>query len=51
MKGLQENTIDQIRTLIRYLTETYLLNNKEFLRFLDLIAREHGGEVADKSKW
>ena len=51
MKGLQENTIDQIRTLIRYLTETDLLNNKEFLSFLDVIAREHGGEVADKSKW
>ena len=49
MKELQENTIDQIRTLLRYLTETDLLNNKEVLRCLDVIAREHGGEVVDKS--
>ena len=49
MKELQENTIDQIRTLIRYLTETDLLNNKEVLRCLDIIAREHGGEVVDKN--
>ncbi len=49
MKELQENTIDQIRTLLRYLTETDLLNNKEVLRCLDVIAREHGGEVLDKN--
>ena len=49
MKELQENTIDQIRTLLRYLTETELLNNKEVLRCLDVIAREHGGEVVDKN--
>jgi len=49
MKVLQENTIDQIRTLLRYLTETDLLNNKEVLRCLDVIAREHGGEVVDKN--
>ena len=47
MKELQENTIVQIRTLLRYLTETDLLNNKEVLRCLDVIAREHGGEVLD----
>ncbi len=49
MKELQENTIDQIRTLLRYLTETDLLDNKEILRCLDVIAREHGGEVVDKN--
>ncbi len=49
MKELEENTIDQIRTLLRYLTETDLLNNKEVLRCLDLIAREHGVEVVDKN--
>ena len=40
MKELQENAIDQIRTLIRYLTETDLLNNKEVFRCLDVIERE-----------
>ena len=49
MKELQESTIDQIRTLLRYLTETDLLNNKDVLRCLDVIAREHGGEVVDKN--
>ena len=49
MKELQENTIDQIRTLLKYLTETDLLNNKEVLRCLDVIAREHGGEVVDRN--
>ena len=49
MKELEENTIDQIRNLLRYLTETDLLNNKEVLRLLDVIAREHGGEVVDKN--
>ena len=49
MKELEENNIDQIRTLVRYLTETDLLNNKEVLRCLDVIAREHGGEVVDKN--
>ena len=49
MQELQENTIDQIRTLLRYLTETDLLDNKEVLRCLDLIAREYGGEVVDKN--
>ena len=49
MKELQENTIDQIWTLLRYLIETDLLNDKEVLRCLDVIAREHGGEVLDKN--
>ena len=49
MKELQENTIDQIRTLLRYLSETDLLNNKDILRCLDVIAREYGGEVVDKN--
>ena len=49
MKELQENTIDQIRTLLKYLTDTDLLNNKEVLRCLDVIAREYGGEVVDKN--
>ena len=46
---LHENTIDQIRTLLKYLSETDLLNNKDILRCLDVIAREHGGEVVDKN--
>ena len=49
MKELQENTIDQIRTLLRYLSETDLLKNKDILLCLDVIAREYGGEVIDKT--
>ena len=49
MKELQENTIDQIRTLLRYLSETDLLKNKDILMCLDVIAREYGGEVIDKN--
>ena len=49
MKELQENTIDQIRTLLRYLSETDLLKNKDILRCLDVIAREYGGEVVDNN--
>ena len=49
MKELQENTIDQIRTLLRYLSETDLLRNKDILMCLDVIAREYGGEVVDKN--
>ena len=49
MKELEENTIDQIRTLLRYLTETDLLDNKDLLRCLDVMAREHGGEVVDRN--
>ena len=49
MKELQEYTIDQIRTLLRYLSETDLLKNKDILMCLDVIAREYGGEVVDKN--
>ena len=49
MKELHENTIDQIRTLLRYLSETELLKNKDILMCLDVIAREYGGEVVDKN--
>ena len=49
MKELQENTIDQIRTLLRYLSETDLLKNKDILMCLYVIAREYGGEVVDKN--
>ena len=49
MKELQENTIDQIRTLLRYLSETDLLKNKDILRCLDVIAREYGGKVVDEN--
>ena len=49
MRELQENNLDQIKTLLRYLTERDLLNNKEVLRCLDVIAREHCGEVVDKN--
>ena len=49
MKELQENTIEQIRILLRYLSETDLLKNKDILMFLDVLAREYGGEVVDKN--
>ncbi len=49
MKELEENTIEQIRTLLNYLEQTDLLKNKEILRCLDVIAREYGGEVVDKN--
>ena len=40
MKELQENTIEQIRILLRYLSETDLLKNKDILMCLDVLARE-----------
>ena len=46
---LHENTIDQIRTLLMYLKQTELLKNKDILMCLDVIAREYGGEVVDKT--
>ena len=46
MKELEENTIEQIRTLLNYLEQTDLLKNKDILRCLDLIAREYGGKVS-----
>ena len=49
MKELEESTIEQIRTLLNYLEQTDLLNNKDILRGLDVIAREYGGEVVDKN--
>ena len=45
MKELEENTIEQIRTLLNYLEQTDLLKNKDILRCLDVIAREYGGEA------
>jgi len=41
MKELKVKTIDQI-TPLRYLTETDLIDNKEVLRCLNVIPREHG---------
>ena len=49
MKELQENTIDQIRTLLRYMSETELIKNKDIHLCIDVIAREYGGEVVDKN--
>ena len=49
MKELEENTIEQIRTLLNYLEQTNLLKRKEILRCLDVIAREYGGEVINKN--
>ena len=49
MKELEENTIEQIRTLLNYLEHTNLFKNKDILRCLDVIAREYGGEVIDKN--
>ena len=48
MEELQENSIDQIRTLLRYLTETDLLN-KEVFRCLDVRERKNDGEVVEKN--
>ena len=33
MKELEENTIEQIRTLLNYLEQTDLLNKKDILRW------------------
>ena len=49
MQELEENTIEQIRTLLNYLEQTDLLKKKDILRCLDVIAREYGGEVVDKN--
>ena len=49
MKELEENTIEQIRTLLYYLERTDLLKNKDILRCLDVIATEYGGKVIDKN--
>ena len=49
MKELQENTIEQISILLRYLSETDLLKNKDILMCLDVLAREYGGEVVDNN--
>ena len=49
MKELEENTIEQIRTLLNYLEQTDLLKRKDILRCFDVIAREHGGKVVDEN--
>ncbi len=50
MKELEENTIEQIKTLLNYLEKTDLLKNKDILKCLDVIAKEYGGKViADKN--
>ena len=49
MREIQENIIDQIRTLLRYLSETDLLKNKDIQMCLNVIAREYGGEVVDNN--
>ena len=49
MKELQEKTIYQLRTLLRYLSETDLLKNKDILMCLDVIAKEYGGEVVNNN--
>ncbi len=49
MKKFEENTIEQIRTLLNYLEQTDLLKNKDILRCLDVIAREYGGKVVNEN--
>ena len=49
MKELEENTIEQMRTLLNNLEHTDLLKTKDILRFLDVIAREYGGKVVDEN--
>ena len=49
MKELEENTIEQIRTLLNYLKQIDLLNNKDIFSCLDIIARKYGGKVGDEN--
>jgi ribosomal protein S15P/S13E len=49
MKELEENTIEQIRTLLNYLQQTDLLKHKDILMCLDVIARDYGGKVVDEN--
>ena len=49
MKELEENTIEQIRTLLNYLEQIDLLKNKDILRCLDVVAREYGGKVVNEN--
>jgi len=49
MKELEENTIEQIRTLLTYPEKTDLLKNKDILKCLDVIAREYGRKVVDEN--
>ena len=49
MKELEENTIEEIRIILNYLEQTDLLNNKDILRCLDVVAWECRGEVLDKN--
>ena len=49
MRELEENNIEQIRTLLNYLEQTDLLKNQEVLRCLDVIAREYGGKVVEQN--
>jgi len=49
MKELEENTIEQIRTLLNYFEQTDLLKNEDILRCLDVIAREYGGKVVNEN--
>ncbi len=49
MRELEENTIEQIRTLINYLEHTNLFKNKDIFRCLDVLARGYGGEVVEKN--
>ena len=44
MTELQENTIDQIKFLLMYLSETDLLKNIDILICFDEIVREYVGE-------
>jgi len=47
IKELQKDIIDQIKIHIMYLKQTDLLK-KDILMFLDILAREYGGEAVDK---
>ena len=49
MKELEENTNEQLRTILNYLAQTGLLKNNEILRCLDVTAREHEREVVNKN--
>ena len=49
MKELEEDTIEQIKSLLNYLEQTDLLKNNDILRCLDQIAREYGGMIVDEN--
>ena len=49
MKELEENTIEQTRTIFNYQEQTDLLKDKDIFRCLDVIGRKYDGKVVDEN--